>query len=321
MDPRLEQIDRQWRELSAQAGRLGQVTAQLEELDRQRAERQARVEETARIYRREQADVDKLEAGGLRAFLLGLAGDKEERLSRERREAVAAKCQYDQAAADLEYLDRKARDLVAEKERLRDAQRRLEALSREKAELLKALGGEAGRALMDLDEKQADLEHQLKEVDEALSAGGRAEIYLGEVLNSLDSAGDWGVWDMLGGGLISTMAKHEHMDDARAGLPRAQRALSDFRTELADVGELHLPALEVGSFATVADYVFDGLFVDLYVQSGIRRTQEGVSEVHVKVLAALRQLRQTKAELEGELEGVGARRADLLAAGPLGLEN
>ena len=189
MDPRLEQIDRQWRELSAQAGRLGQVTAQLEELDRQRAERQARVEETARIYRREQADVDKLEAGGLRAFLLGLAGDKEERLSRERREAVAAKCQYDQAAADLEYLDRKARDLVAEKERLRDAKRRLEALSREKAELLKALGGEAGRALMDLDEKQADLEHQLKEVDEALSAGERAEIYLAEVLSVILQVG------------------------------------------------------------------------------------------------------------------------------------
>ena len=314
MDPRLEEIDRAWRELSAQAARLGRVNAQLEELDRQRTERQARVEETARVFRREQEDVDRLEAGGLRAFLASLAGDKEERLSRERREALAAKCQYDQAAADLEYLEGKIQTLLAEKEAVRDAGRRLEALSREKAELLKALGGEAGRTLMDLDERQAGLEHRLREVDEALSAGQRAEVCLGEVLDSLDSARDWGVWDMVGGGLLSTMIKHGHMDDARSGLLRVQRALSDFRTELADVGDLQVPGLEVGEFATFADYVFDGIFVDLYVQSGIRRTQEGVSEVHVKVLAALRTLRQSRAELEGELEGIRARREEVLSA-------
>ena len=315
MDPRLEQIDRQWRELSAQAARLGQVTAQLEDLDCQRAERQTRVEETAGIYRREQEDVDRLEAGGLRAFLLNLSGDREERLNRERREALAAKCQYDQAVSDLAYLDGRIRDLLAEKERLQDAQRQLEALTAEKAELLKALGGETGQALMDLDRRQAGLEHRLKEVDEALSAGERAEACLGEVLSSLGSARDWGVWDMVGGGLLSTAIKHGHIDDARSGLLRVQRALSDFRTELADVGNIQVPGLAVGEFATFADYIFDGLFVDLYVQSGIRKTQEGVSEVHVRVLAALSQLRQTRAELEGELEGVSARRADLLAAG------
>ena len=315
MDPRLEQINQQWRELSAQAARLGQVTAQLEDLDRQRAERQARVEETAGIYRREQEDVDRLEAGGLRAFLLNLSGDREERLNRERREALAAKCQYDQAVSDLAYLDGRIRDLLAEKERLQDAQRQLEALTAEKAELLKALGGETGQALMDLDRRQAGLEHRLKEVDEALSAGERAEACLGEVLSSLGSARDWGVWDMVGGGLLSTAIKHGHMDDARSGLLRVQRALSDFRTELADVGNIQVPGLAVGEFATFADYIFDGLFVDLYVQSGIRKTQEGVSEVHVRVLAALSQLRQTRAELEGELAGVSACRADLLAAG------
>ena len=315
MDPRLEQINQQWRELSAQAARLGQVTTQLEDLDRQRAERQTRVEETAGIYRREQEDVDRLEAGGLRAFLLNLSGDREERLNRERREALAAKCQYDQAVSDLAYLDGRIRDLLAEKERLQDAQRQLEALTAEKAELLKALGGETGQALMDLDRRQAGLEHRLKEVDEALSAGERAEACLGEVLSSLGSARDWGVWDMVGGGLLSTAIKHGHMDDARSGLLRVQRALSDFRTELADVGNIQVPGLAVGEFATFADYIFDGLFVDLYVQSGIRKTQEGVSEVRAKVLSALRQLRQSRTELEGELAGVSARRADLLAAG------
>lgn len=308
----LEQIDREWRELSAQAARLEQVSAQLDELARQRGERQARVEETAAAFRKEQDDVDKLERGGLRAFLLGLTGNKEEQLSLERREALAARCQYDQAVSDLEYLDEKCRRLLEEKEQLTGARRRLDALAREKAALLKDMGGAVGEQLMELDGRQAELEHQLREVEEALRAGRQAELCLGQVLDSLDSAESWGVWDMLGGGMVSTMIKHDHLDSAQAGLRQVQRALYDFRTELADVGQLQVPDVAVGSFATFADFFFDGLFADWYVQSGIHRTQEGVSEVHVQVLAVLRTLGEMKARLNAERAAVEEQRSALL---------
>ena len=150
MDPRLEKINRTWVELTEQASRLSRAAAQLQELQRQHAERQRRVEETAARYRKEQDDVDKLEQGGLRAFFIGLAGDKEERLTKERREALAAKCQYDQALSDLEYLDGKIRELRGRQEELKQIQQRLEALSQAKAKLLKELGGEPGEQLMEI---------------------------------------------------------------------------------------------------------------------------------------------------------------------------
>ena len=312
MDQRLENINRTWKELTDQASQLSRASAQLKELEGQYAERKARVEETGAIYRKEQDDVDKLEQGGLRAFFASLAGDKEERLSKERREALAAKCQYDQAMSDLEYLENKIRELRRQQEELKQVRQKLDTLSQIKAKLLKELGGETGEQLMELDQQQAELEHQLREVREALSAGKRAETALSQVLDSLDSARDWGVWDMVGGGMISTMMKHERIGDVRDGLRQVQRALSDFRTELADVGNIQVPDVEIGSFATFADYFFDNIFVDWYVQSNIHDAQNGVSEVHMKVLSALHTLEQAELNLDVELEGLKVRRSALL---------
>lgn len=312
MDERLEQINREWEELTQRASRLNQVGAQLQELERQRAERQERVWETGAAFRKEQDDVDRLEKGGLRALLLTLTGDKEERLSKERREALAAKCQYDQAVADLDYLDGRIRDLRGRKEELKHIRQRLEEVAAEKARLLKELGGAVGEQLMELDKERAQLEHQLREVREAISAGKRAEFCLEQVLGSLDSAESWGVWDMVGGGLMSTAIKHGHIDDAQDGLRQVQRALSDFRTELADVRDISIPDISIGSFATFADYFFDGIFADWYVQSGIHDAKNGVSEVRVKVLAALHTLDAAEAGLERELAENEGRRDRLL---------
>ena len=309
---RLKQIQSEWVKLTEQASRLSQAGAQLAELERQRDERQQRVTETGAIYRREQDDVDRLEKGGLRAFFIELTGNMEERLTKERREAMAAKCQYDQAVSDLEYLDGRIRELRDQLETLKQVRQRLEQLSREKEALLRQMGGQIGEQLMELDKRQAELEHQLREVREALFAGRRAETAIEQVVNSLDSAESWGMWDMLGGGMISTAIKHGHMDDAQDGLRVVQRALSDFRTELADVGNIQIPDISIGSFATFADYFFDGLFVDWYVQSNIHDAQRGVAEVQGKVQAAVHTLAAAENSLDLELEGVKARRSGLV---------
>ena len=309
MDERLNEINRELKELNEALARQGRMEAQWKDLQDQRAERDRRVMETGRVFRKEQDDVDRLEKGGLRALLLSLTGDREVRLSKERREALAAKLQYDQAQRDLEDLDGRIGVLLREKDGLRIDRIRRDALLEEKGELLKALGGETGaRLARQLDE----LEHQRREVGEAISAGRTAESALSAVLNSLDSAEDWGTWDMLGGGLLTTMAKHGHLDDAQAGIGWAQQSLSRFRTELADVRDMELPQVQIGEFATFADYFFDGFFMDWMVQSKIQDAQEGVSEVHVRVLNALRNLEQMDQELAGRQAGLESERKELL---------
>ncbi len=312
MDERLNQINAELKQLNEAQARQEQLEAQLRDLQAQRAERDRRVMETGRLFREEQDDVDRLEKGGLRALLLSLTGDREVRLSQERREALSAKLQYDQARRDLEDIDRRIGELLREKDGLRVDRIRRDALLEEKAGLLKQLGGAAGARLTELDQQLDALGHQRREVLEALSAGRSAETALSAVLDSLDSAEDWGTWDMFGGGLLSTIAKHGHLDDAQAGIGYAQQCLSRFRTELADVQRMDVPQVYIGDFATFADYFFDGLFADWYVQSRIHDAQDGVSEVHMRVLDALRRLEEMDRGLKGEQDSLEGERARLL---------
>ena len=219
---------------------------------------------------------------------------------------------YDQAQRDIGGSDGRIGVLLREKDGLRIDRIRRDALLEEKGELLKALGGETGARLARLDQQLDELEHQRREVGEAISAGRTAESALSAVLNSLDSAEDWGTWDMLGGGLLTTMAKHGHLDDAQAGIGWAQQCLSRFRTELADVRDMELPQVQVGEFATFADYFFDGIFVDWYIQSRINDAQRGVEAVDSRVCEVLNRLQWMDQELAEEQDGLKREREGLL---------
>lgn len=312
MSQRLHEIDRAIEVLTAAQARRKQLTAQMDELYRQRCERQARVEETARSFRKEQDEVDLLEKGGLRSLLLSLTGGKKGRLGKERLEALAAKCQYDQARSDLEYLETKLNDLIRERNGLICSPQKLEQLLAEKVELVTAMGGQRGIRLAQVEEQLRELNRQRKELQEAISAGMTVKCLLGQVQDDLDGARSYGTWDMLGGGVIATAAKHDWLDSAQSTIRAAQRALCGFRTQLADISDLQIPNIQIGPFATFLDYFFDDIFSDWFVQSGIKKAQDRVSEVHVNLTAVLRTLHTAAEELDTRLAPLKAEREELL---------
>ena len=57
-------------------------------------------------------------------------------------------------------------------------------------------------------------EIEIKEIREAISAADDALTYLRSARRYLDSAGNWGLLDMFGGGLISGLLMHNKMGDA-----------------------------------------------------------------------------------------------------------
>lgn len=128
---------------------------------------------------------------------------------------------------------------------------------------------------------------------------------LDQMIGQLDSAAGWGTWDILGGGMLATMAKHGRMNDAQNAAFQARQAISRFRTELADVSQLRVPDLQVGEFTSFADYFFDGLFVDLYIQDKIGTARRSAEETAAQVedlLSQLRRERDRTAERAAELE-------------------
>lgn len=129
-----------------------------------------------------------------------------------------------------------------------------------------------------------------KEKREAIDAGSRALRSLRAAQDNLNSAKNWGIWDMFGGGFISTMVKHSKMDQAKQNMEEARNDLRNFSRELNDVNMTCHLDIETGDFLSFADWFFDGFVVDWMVQDRINQASRQVEEAICGVEGILRQL-------------------------------
>ena len=129
-----------------------------------------------------------------------------------------------------------------------------------------------------------------KEKREAIAAGQRALNSLRAAQNDLDSAKNWGLWDMFGGSFFSTMIKRSKMDAAKGNMEQAKYDLQIFSRELRDVSVSCNLEMETGDFLSFADWFFDGFIVDWMVQERINKARSQVAEAIWQVENILRQL-------------------------------
>lgn len=134
------------------------------------------------------------------------------------------------------------------------------------------------------------MDNREKELREAKLAGQEALDCLNRAAESLKSAGNWGIVDMLGGGLISTFVKHSKMNDAEALVQQARSALKRFQKELTDVENVAEFHIETGDFLSFADYFFDGIIADWLMQSRINEARTQVENARQKVMYIMGQL-------------------------------
>ena len=307
------------RRLRAQMERKRQLEAQVREMRTQRENLTRRAQELKRQMQMEQADVDRLEGHSLAAFFYGVIGKMDEKLTKERREAYAARVKYDAAARELSDLEAALRDREDELRTLSGCESRYAQALRARGEALKAAGGAIGAKILELEERLAELESQRRELREAVFAGEQARNTADAILSSLNSAEGWATWDLVGGGLISDLAKHGHLDDAQQMVEQLQVQLRRFKTELADVTIQADLQISIDGFLRFADYFFDGLFADWMVLDRIGQSQSQTQETRNQIQlvldrleallrAADREQQETKARLDQVItESAGER--------------
>lgn len=251
--------------------------------------------------RAEQKDVDQLLKTSVSSLFYSLIGRKEEKLEKEEKELLESKALYDEANRALEDIRRQLTEVRSEIAALHKWQH----WRKEYDDLI----ADKQRSLVDSDvfiqqclEYEVMLKGQLKEVDEALSAGNRVLDCLDEAAESLKSAGNWGTYDMLGGGMISTYIKHSRIEDAEDHVHEAQFYLRKFQEELRDVDVILNSNFEIQGMLTFADYFLDGFFSDWLVQSKIHNAEDSVSRGMGEVGRVLIKLDSTKQKLLGELK-------------------
>ena len=132
------------------------------------------------------------------------------------------------------------------------------------------------------------------EIREAIDAADAALKHLGNAADMLDDAGRWGIVDMLGGGLITTLLKHRKISDAQDEIDEAKHALRIFVKELDDVDEATGLNVELGSGLQFADIFFDGVLADWIAQNTIDRAKQQVADAMRQVYAVRSQLERMR---------------------------
>jgi chromosome segregation ATPase len=307
----IENIEETIAAASARIERRKHTESKLQQARQSLQSERKRLADARAILLREEKDVKRLESLTLASIIYSLAGRKDEKIEKEKKDFLAAKLKYDQATFTVNALEADVESMARELTKLGDPQRDLALGLHAKEQLLLSIDDSRAKELADLQEGTGRLTAWRQELQEAIAAGGHARRQLQDVIKSLESARSWGIWDMLGGGVLATGVKHLKIEDAKKQIHDLQQLLHKFNHELADLNEIGIK-LNIGSFQTFADYFFDGLLIDWFVQSKINNSLERVKEQLNRVDSTLRALQEKLRDTESSLANLSARRNQLL---------
>lgn len=129
-----------------------------------------------------------------------------------------------------------------------------------------------------------------REIREAIQAGEAALRSLERAKGKMGSAKNWGIFDMMGGGLFSSLFKHSKIDRASADIEEAKRQLAVFKRELEDVSISEDFSVGIGDGLRFIDTFLDNVFADVVVQSRINSAIERLDKVSGQVRGILTKL-------------------------------
>lgn len=100
---------------------------------------------------------------------------------------------------------------------------------------------------------------------------------------SLSSARNWGFLDVLGGGFVVDLIKHSKLNQATNTMNQVNYLMQKLQHCL---GSIQMPGdytMQVGNFATLADFLFDGAIADIYMTSKIMGSLDEVRKLKAKL--------------------------------------
>lgn len=276
--------------LREKLARKEKVEAILCNLHAQQATLQAEEKQLAIQRAKEQDDVNRLEIGSLATFFYAVIQKKEEKLDKEKAEAYAVAVKHDAVCYQLQTIERAIQPLEAELSTFAGTQTAYNHLLATKRALLKVEKSAFGEELCQIEAQLDHLISQQREVHEALSAGQDVLSRISDIENDLNSAEHWGAWDMMGGGFLSTYAKHSCLDAVQSQINDLQSSLYRYHSELTDITIQANIEVQIDGFLRFADYFFDGLFADWAVLNSIHSSQQQISSTRMQVESIQRKL-------------------------------
>ena len=279
------------------------LETKLYELHSQRRQYDNQVISLRVAFRKEQEDVEKLEGRSLANYFYQVIGKLDDKLDQERKEAYAAKVKLEAAERELADVESDIKEIQEQITDVLVAEAKYNEALEVKRRQLKDSGTQVADRILSIEERIALLQAQKQEIKEAISAGYSARGTADRILSELEDADGWNTWDILGGGgIITHMAKHSHLDEAQDLVQQLQSELRCFKTELADIQISANMQVNIDGFLRFADYFFDGLFADWAVGDKISQSLSSVSNTKNEINRMLDKLNDMEKAVDQKIQ-------------------
>lgn len=137
----------------------------------------------------------------------------------------------------------------------------------------------------------------LRQLDSAIEAGKKVLDCLVQAQQQLDVIHTEGIFDRISQGIFRRiMWNPKRIDEANQTIQKAKDLLIVFRRELRYIEVSSQLKIEIEGFVTFADFFFDSLLADWYVQSRLKKSSEEVEDAMRQISDILEKLYAMKAE-------------------------
>ena len=250
------------------------------------------VEDRFKEYETEQEEAEALQGATLTLLFYSLLGLKEEKLSKEESEALAAKAEYESAKAELDHVLNRQVELRTEIRALGNCERDYEEMVAEKKAWLMAKEVAVNAEVEALEAEKAAIIRDSKELKEAMESGQYAlrvarsvmdALAKAQYLSRVDTRGPGGRYSVISAAIDAvhdTEIDHEKRNTVirlNNSLQTLGRYLQDFAAELKDVASLpmeHLPTTRFGEGLILLDRWADGPISEIVVDVKLDHVRE-----------------------------------------------
>lgn len=132
------------------------------------------------------------------------------------------------------------------------------------------------------------------EINETLAILGRLLPLVDEAERKFKSARNWGILDILGGGFIVDMIKHYKIDSASSLMNEINYLLRELSAKLKTQEFSTDYTIHKGTFSTIADFAFDNVFTDVYMQTKIAGSLNMIRDLKFRLLSLKSSLENMK---------------------------
>ncbi|MGL5329588.1 MAG: hypothetical protein ACRDD7_09985 [Peptostreptococcaceae bacterium] len=296
----IEQINIKLNNAKSEVAKKYVLENKLENLKNELHKGEAELRNLEESLRKEKKDVDNLKKVSLANIMCTVMGNKAEKMEKEEKEYVFAKIKYDNCFAKVNLLKSDINDVISRISKLRKYESEYSLLLKEKLNLINILGNDITKAkIMEMEDRIDTYLKEIKEIDESILVGGNLMCEIEQAKKLLSSAKSWSTFDLLGGDLLSSMAKHNKIEEAQNHFYKISNLLTSFNNELSDV---NISGITFSSTTKTFDIFFDNLFSDLAVDKHINKSYENVCNLERDVNRILCDLRCNKDKLSSYVE-------------------